>query len=130
MGKTRKQVKYDRQALHLLATEIVKFRQPLSGNMIPKITVDENQLEDAVKNLSKKEREILEKFWGLIPGTKNMVSSARVQILKDKAFGNFVMSAHHLMEKLTSIDYLHFFDKNVKELIEKIVSKINLEGCV
>ena len=189
MGKTRKQVKYDQQALHLLATEIVRFRQPLSGNMIPELMVDETKLEEAVKELPKKEREILEKFWGLIPGTKSMIgivradtlqdkffrnlekypyclmgnltlidylnfeklpieekvsleklwslilgtkntiSSARIRMLKDKAFRDLVNHSYRLMEKLTSIDYLHFFDKNVKELIEKIVSKINREGC-
>lgn len=70
MGKKKQEeVRYDRKALVDFGRDLQKFRIPAKGGKIPDLKFNLDGLEELVRELPKKERETVEKFWGLLPGT-------------------------------------------------------------
>lgn len=128
MGKKqqRQQVKYSRQALENMAFQLSCIRQPLKGGMIPKIQIDLDELEKTIGTLSKKERELLEKFWGLIPGTTN--HGKQINKKHDIAYQNMMKHTLEVMKKLLSIEYLYRYDQEAKHVVNEMLGKINKEG--
>lgn len=70
MGKKKQEeVRYDQKALANFGRDLQSFRIPAKGGKIPDLKFDFDGLEGLVKELPKKERETVEKFWGLLPNT-------------------------------------------------------------
>lgn len=72
MGKKKlKNQAYDKEAMQFFAKILKHFRTPIEARGLPLLSVNLERLEELIKGLSNKERETLEKYWGLIPGTPN-----------------------------------------------------------
>lgn len=128
MGKKKHLVDYDTKALKNLAIHIEKARQPMKGEGIPKLKINLGELEDTLKTLPKKEREVMEHFWGLIPGTPIRAMNALNRIGKDQALSNMLHGAYKVIEKIISIEFLYLYDTNVKKLIANFMTKIDKSG--
>lgn len=128
MGKKKQNVNYDRKALENLTIHIEKARQPLKDGNIPKLNIDLELLEKTIKSLSKKERELMEKFWGLIPGTPIRSENILFKINKDTALRNMLNAAYEIVEKLISIEYLYLFDIDVKNVVDRFATRIDKSG--
>ena len=125
MGKKKQVVNYDKKALENLVAHIESARQPFKGLNIPKLKIDREALENTVKGLPKKEREVMEKFWGLIPGTPIQAKDIVKRIGKNLALKNMLDEAYSIVEKLISVEYLYQFDMGVQKLVQEIVTKID-----
>ena len=129
MGKKTRQVNYDKSALLNLAEHIKSARQPLNGNKIQKLRIDLKGLESTVKGLPKKERELMEKFWGLIPGTAIQARNAAVRVQKDIAFKSMLDKTYRIVEKMFSMEYLIQFDPEARKVVDELIPKFDKSGC-
>lgn len=129
MGKKRKSVAYDEKAMENLAVYINRARQPLKDVSIPRLRIDMKALEDTVKGLPKKEKEVMEKFWGLIPGTPIRANNVLQRIGKDMSLKNMMDEAYEIVRKLISVEYLYLYDMGVRKLVENIMTKIDKRNC-
>lgn len=128
MGKKRQTVSYDREALSNLAIQMIKIRQPIKNGNIPQININLDSLEEIIKALPKKERELLERFYGLIPGKANHSLKSNSHSSKDLAFSNMKNSASMIMWNLLKFEYMYQYDKQVEEVISGIATKIDKDG--
>ena len=128
MGKKKQLVGYDKEAMQVLANHIRGARQPMKEGGIPELKINLDNLEDTVRSLPKKEREVMEKFWGLIPGTPIKAKGALSRIGKDAALKNMMEAAYQVISKLISIEYFYRYDSNAAKLIMDIMSKIDKTG--
>lgn len=122
MGKKNRSVNYDPQNLKVLAEYMENARKPLTNGKIPNIHIDLEKLESTIKALSKKERETLEKFWGLNPGTIN--HSQSMKGLGQVAYNNMFTEVKKILQKIISLEYLKEYDCNVAELVGNMAKKI------
>lgn len=113
---------YDPQNLKVLAEYMENARKPLTNGKIPNIHIDLEKLESTIKALSKKERETLEKFWGLNPGTIN--HSQSMKGLGQVAYNNMFTEVKKILQKIISLEYLKEYDCNVAELVGNMAKKI------
>lgn len=124
MGKRKdKNVSYSRQNLEIVARNLEVARKPISDGDIPKIRVNRKALEKVIKDLPKKERKAVEKFFGLIPGTIN--HSQNIFGLGKVAYNNMLQEAKDVLTKLVSVEYLVKFDETVAKLVESLAKKVN-----
>lgn len=129
MGKKTRQVAYDKNALLNLANHIKRARQPLKENGIPELKIDLGGLETVIKELPKKEREVTEKVWGLIPGTVIQAKNVAARIQKDIAFKDMLERAYKIIEKLFSMEYLIQYDLEARKVAENFYRKFDKTGC-
>lgn len=125
-NKKQRKETYDKNALRHLADYMVSVRTPVEGGNIPKIKVDLEGLEKAIGTLSNKEREHLEKFWGLKPGTVN--HSQNIKLVGTAAYNNMFFSMKAVLQKLLTLEYIVMYDSNVAELLEQLVTKVDKAG--
>lgn len=124
MGK-RKNPRYDEQNLKALAKYLEGARRPLEGGKNPTIKVDPERLEETIKtSLDEKDRKVLEKFFGLIPGKINHSQRRSAEI----SWINMYINAKKAMMGLVTIENLEKFDANVHEKVMLIAKKVNTEG--
>lgn len=128
MAKKRQNVSYDRESLNQMALEINRIRRPMVEGKIPHLQINLDDLEKTVKGLPVKEREKLEKFWGLVPGTIKRYKNPLFKIVGDLALKNMADDATRILFKLISIEYLYMFDGNARKLVNDFASKINKRG--
>ena len=130
MGKKKQKANYDKGRLRNLAAQICRIRKPTSKGGIPAIKVDIEGLEKALLKLERKEREVMERFWGLIPGTPDHsqyhFSAARKS--NDIAHNIMADKVVEVIKKLVSFEYLYLYDKGLKKLVDNILTKINKAG--
>lgn len=126
MGKNKKK-DYDKSALKNLASHICHMRKPIEEKLFPKLAIDIDGLEKAILQLERKERESLEHFWGLVPGTMDQSKRfySKKRKANDVAYMNMFEAMTEAAKKLLSIEMLYLYDKEVKRLISQIASKIN-----
>lgn len=117
---------YDLQNLKSLASYLERVRTPLEEGNIPKIKVDLEGLEKTIKALPRKERETLEKFWGLNPGMIN--HSQNIKGLGAVAYGNMFEEVKRILKKIISLEYLRNYDPNASQLVENIAKKVDKGG--
>ena len=129
MGKKKRTVDYDRKALANLSQQIKSGRKPLKGGSIPNLKIDLEGLENAIKSLPKKQREVAEKFWGLIPGTMDYSKQITTRKSRDIAYQNMLHTALDILKDLIHFEYLRLYDVNMKEIFEGLVSKIDKNGA-
>ena len=130
MGKKKRKANYDKSRLRNLAAQISRIRKPTSKGGIPAIKVDMEGLEEALLRLEKKEREVMEKFWGLIPGTPDHSAYHFSAIRKTNNVAHNIMADKvvEVIRKLISFEYLYLYDKGMKNLVDNILAKINKKG--
>lgn len=128
MGKKRKNVSYDKNALESLQKHLAYFRQPLQNGNIPAIRGTQEDLAKAVSMLPKMHKEAVERFWGLIPGTTNHSKLIFNGKKKDLAYENMLNNSNEALKELLKIEYLYVYDSNVKRVINNIVTKIDKKG--
>ena len=129
MGKKRQIVSYDRKAISNLSLKISKIRKPVPEGHIPDLKIDLDKLEETIKNLPKKEKEALEKFWGLIPGTVNHGAQASSRKGNDVAYYNMLNAATDVMRKLLQFEYMRLYEETVDTIVKNIVTKIDKTGA-
>lgn len=129
MGKKkRSDVSYETTNLAKMVEDLNKFRKLAERRDVVPIKPDMATFEEVIKALPRKEREICEKYWGLIPGTnphkrgkpKGKALGAHEMVLVSK-LGDVII-------KLIGVDYIHIYDVEARELFQKIREKINMEG--
>lgn len=125
MGKKRKCLKYDKRALQNLADALKNSRREIKTGAITKLFVETQKLERVIKTLPKKEREAIEKYWGLNPGTPILANQKvpLATLLKDVAKQRLKKQGMEGMYKLVNLQFASQYDPNVEELIKHIVSK-------
>ena len=128
MGKKRKNISYEKEALESLQKHLAYFRRPLPNGNIPGITGTAEDLGKAVSMLPQKEKEALERFWGLIPGTTNHGKAIFNGKKKDLAYENMLNNSNEALKKLLTIEYLYVYDNNVKSVIDNILTKVDRTG--
>ena len=130
MGKSkkRKNVSYEKGALESLQKHLAYFRRPLPNGNIPGITGTVEDLGKAVSMLPQREKEALERFWGLVPGTTNHGKAIFNGKKKDLAYENMLNNSNEALKKLLTIEYLYVYDNNVKSVIDNILTKVDRTG--
>lgn len=116
---------YVPEALASLGKALELIRRPKKGVVgVPILRVNLEGLQTAVKALPKKEREIIEKFWGLDGGTNHSkkISSCPAN---DVAYINMRNTAVVALRALLQLDYMIQYDNHLDLIIAKIASKIN-----
>lgn len=116
---------YVPEALASLGKALELLRRPKKGVVgVPILRVDLKGLETALKAIPKKEREIIEKFWGLNGGT-NHSKKISCYLGNDVAYINMRNTAVVALRTLLQLDYMILYDNHLGLVIEKIASKIN-----
>jgi len=116
---------YVPEALASLGKALELIRRPKKGVVgVPVLRVNLKGLETAVKAIPKKEREIIEKFWGLNGGTNHSKKIASCPA-NDVAYINMRNTAVVALRTLLQLDYMIQYDEHLDFLIGKIASKIN-----
>ena len=131
MAKKKRQVEqYDSAALTYLGAQLKASRKEIEEGSLIKLNISLTKLEEAVKMLPKKEREILEKYWGLIPGTPVRAHDKKFQeaISKDASKMLMAKSAFRAMMTLSSLDYVCIYDAGASVLIDNIAGKVDKRG--
>lgn len=122
MGK-KNQKAYIPEALDYLENVILKNRQPAKGPQFSTVRLNKEGLENSIRTLPKKDRESLEKFYGLTGGEnyrKRMESSnlsGPLIEMRDKA--------QEALRKLSKLELAKEYEPNFDWLVEKVTSKIN-----
>lgn len=115
---------YSRKNLETVAQNLEEARKPVTGGEIPELHVNRENLEKTIKtDLTKKERDVLEKFFGLIPGTIN--HSKHIWGLGRLASNNMIKEVKEVLSKLVSVKYLAGFDEEVAKLVEDLAKKVD-----
>lgn len=128
MGRKVKNVDYDMQTLGEFAVRLNKARRPMKKGGVADLKIDLDKLGQTIRKLPKKERELVERYWGLIPGTPVLAKSAIARSKKDEAFHNMMAATASAMDKLLSIEYLRFYDEEAEELVQNLYKKMNKKG--
>lgn len=124
----KKQKGYVPEALKSLAKSLQDLRRDKALKLgSPSFTVDLEGLEKAIKMLPRKDREIIEKFWGLTGGTNH---SKKIGILKfnDTAFNQMHRAAIESRSLLNAIDNLCLYSEITQKRIERLVPKLDKQG--
>lgn len=129
MGKKKRPVNYDRKALTNLSRQIKLGRRPLKEGNIPELKIDLEGLENTIKSLPKNQREVTEKFWGLIPGTMDHSKQLGTRKRNDIAYQNMLNATLGVMRDLIHFEYLRLYDANMKEIFDGLVSKVDKTGA-
>ena len=131
MAKKKRQAEqYDSAALTYLGVRIKNSRKEIEEGALIKLNINLTKLEEAVKMLPKKEREALEKYWGLIPGTPIRAHDKKFQegISKDASKMLMAKSAFQALMTLSSLDYVCIYDAGARELIDQVAGKVDKGG--
>lgn len=129
MGKKRQLQEYDKEAIKIFASELKKMRALPRNRNVPRLNVDIVGLEKAIKELPKKEREALERFWGLIPGTVNHWKYVTNGGKVNKTSENMRRVAFKIMIKLFELEYLYMYDIKAKKVLRGISNKMDKTGA-
>lgn len=128
MSKKRER-KYNTLMLRKLAEDLNKVRQPIGeGKFLVRINVEDIYLlEKAIYMLPKKERENLEKMYGLIEGTIAKAKTLRKGHVneRDIALRNQAVKTYGAMRDLLDLDMLSVYDKTFQRLVADIVIKMD-----
>lgn len=127
--KKRKDVPYERNGLQCVANSLQKNKQSLQSYQKDLLSLD--GLEVAIKKMPKDQREIVEKFFGLLPGTIN--HSIKYQAWEntfprkplDVSMATLSQKAHDYIMYLYSLDYSVLYDGNLQPIISKLLTKID-----
>lgn len=124
MGKKVTQA-YILENLEYLAKSLVHIRDARSKGGYAAINLD--GLQKAIMTLPRKDRENIERFWGLKGGinhSKKLVSLTG----KDVAFIRMSNDAIISLRTLFRLNFLYMYDENVKAMINILARKINKKG--
>ena len=89
--------------------------------------IDIDGLKKAIQKLPRKDRENIERFWGLTGGTnhcKKLINTNK----NDVAFIRQRNEAIASLRRLFRLDYIYMYDREVQNTIEVLVRKINQTG--
>lgn len=129
MSKKQREKKYNTLMLRTLAEELNKIRRPIGEDkaLVPIKVEDIYLLEKAIYMMPKKEREALEKMYGLIEGTipKGKLWRKGHNNEKDIALRNQAVKTYDAMRSLLSLDMLYVYDKCFQALVASIVTKMD-----
>ena len=119
--KNSKNQQYDIKNLQILAKKLFDIRNNLdNGKTLFRVNIE--NLEKAIKNLPVKDRENIEKFWGLTGGPNH--SKKLIVRHNDYAYHNMQKAAEISMIKLFEIDRVFIYDENLKKMSEFLSKKI------
>jgi len=128
MGKKRRNaLEYDVDALKALADSIKASRKEVADGGLINLDIDLDKLKEVVVGLPKKEREALEKYFGLIPGTAAVrkMKNSLERMRKDVAFCDIINRSRTAVYSLMKFEYISVYDRNAHELMQNIISKID-----
>lgn len=123
-NKKAKDIDYVVENLEFFGRNLVNVRTSLDRSNCP-YTVKLDYLEKAIKNLPRKDRENIEKFWGLTGGPNH---SKKIAAAKDVAFITMRDAAITSMKKLFKLDYVFMYDEHLKSTVNLLMKKINKNG--
>lgn len=127
MNKKRER-KYNTLMLRELAKDLNEIRRPIGEDKsLVQIKVEDIYLlEKAIYMLPKKERETLEKMYGLVEGTIAKSKSLRNghNNERDIALRNQAIRTYDAMRSLVKVDMLYVYDKCFQDLVANIVTKM------
>ena len=120
---------YDAENLKHLGVCVNRARPEIEGDKeTPNIKVNLIGLEKAVKALPKKDRETIERFWGLNGGPNHSKKIGLTQ-KNDVAYQNMFKEAIQSFRKLFWVDYVNMYDENFNELVQIILKKVNKDNA-
>lgn len=129
MGKKKRAEDYDKEALITLARNINHCRKPRPEVKIPELQISLEKLKEVIQILSRDDREALERFWGLIPGTRKHYMRFPKRNKKDIALAYMFDNSKKAIYSLMKIEYLHIYAENVQVLIADLVKKMDKAGA-
>jgi len=124
LGNKKSKTAYNAEALEFFKKTLERVRQPGEKSAKSFRAINMGGLQKAVQALPKKDREIVEKFWGLTGGPNHSKKMLR-RDTKDVAYNEMCSKAIVSARKLLSLDYVIIFDDSVKGLIRLIGKKVN-----
>lgn len=126
MGSKKTTRAYVSENLKSLASTLIYIRGTKKEGKVYG-NIDCEGLEKAIKSLPRKDRENIEKFWGLTGGINHSKKIAD-SVKKDDAFIRQSSQAIISLRNLFRLDYMSMFDNEVKKMLEFIIKKINKKG--
>ena len=128
MGKKKRQVSYDKEALNLLIKQMNYSRKAIRGEL-KKLEIDPARLETVIScMLPKEDKEAIEKLFGLVPGTICHVQMHWKKKNSDKAYQEMLRKGLLAVERMMTAEYLMVYDKNVYHLCKNIISRVDRSG--
>lgn len=127
MGKKRKDSQsYDSKALDVLINVMAGMRVKMNSDYkIPEIRIQKEKLEKVIKeDLSREDRESIEKFFGLIQGTTCHAKKRKF----DVAYTTMSHEAALAVSKLFAIENLRKFDSGAADVANKFISMSDVAG--
>lgn len=124
MGSKKTHRPYVSKNLELIGRTLAGVKGVIKEGRKNYTNIDYLGLENAIKSLPRNDREIIEKFWGLTGGinhSKKLIFFPK----KDEAFKRLSEQAVTSLRTLFRVDYMSMFDKEVKNMIEHLSTKIN-----
>ena len=126
MGSKKNNRPYDQKNLEYFAQILAYIRDAKKEWGTPTF-IDTEELEKAVKKLPRKDRENIERFWGLTGGTNHSKKLKSINTT-DVAFIRQSSQATVSLRSLFRIDYMSMYDQNIKRMIKVLTKKINKKG--
>lgn len=126
MAKKRKEyVQYSTEALLDMANVLNNIHRAIRNYELLELNVNIQGLQEAIYKLPRKDRDLLERYWGLLPGTRAIVDSKtyRKDFFKDISKRNMEKEVRWILHKLRRLDYLIIYDERAQKLIQNLVSK-------
>lgn len=116
---------YVPDALEHLGKCIVETRRPQKNSAwIPGLRINPSGLQQAIRALPKKERQSIEKFFGLTGGP-NHSKQVLKHSLKDTAYLNMRTTAINSLKMLFDLNYVVQYDQNLSKAVEELAQKID-----
>ena len=115
---------YDQKNLQSFSKRLFIIRNNIDNGRTP-LRINLECLETAIKGLPEKDRENIEKFWGLTGGTNH--SRKLIVRHNDQAYKNMQTAAELSMLKLFELDRVFVYDENLKQMIEFLYNKIKFK---
>lgn len=125
MSKRNSDSNYIPSRIEFLGKCLKETRRPKEKvAWIPELQIDLQGLEKAVKSLPRKEREAIEKYFGLTGGL-NHSKPLFNRSIKDIAYTNMREAAITSLERLFELDYVVQYDSHLLNVINEMSEKVN-----
>lgn len=125
MGKRKVAMAYNPENLEFLAKHLGQLKYSRSEGGDAAINLE--GLEIAIKALPRKDRENIERYWGLTGGTNHSKKLLTLNS-KDVAFVRQSEEAVRSLRSLFRLDYMYLYDEGLKDMAHVLSRKIDKRG--
>lgn len=124
LGKNKRSIiSYGAEEVSPIGEMLKRIAEELERKELPPMKLELEGLHKAIQMLPKEKRKKVEAYWGLTGGVDH---SQRKLCYNDIALKNMMQEILDILQdELMTIDYLYLFDKSSRDLINKIMAKVD-----